>query len=281
MKKKLNLYIYIFLILITIILPFNVDAMSNPYKSYWQYIEGVKVSNCIYVAWDEAKKNTGQELPYWGLAGRKKDTSWLIKAQKDGFEIGNTARANSIAVYEGHVAYVTSVSEDGKYMYTNQGGVFKREVDEETGEVTITPKNGTGTAYNYKVSAKVGPKSWGSSELFGFIYLDIAPGFVPTTTQAVKESSAPSTSKTTTKEIKTEEVEVTTSTKSITNKITTSKLTEEEHDDILKEINKGKEELNNYNGLFKILILLILAILLLTTYFYKNKTDNVKKTKRH
>lgn len=268
--------LYFVFIIVALIIPYNVAAKKNPYRSYWQNIEGTRVSNCIYVAWDEAKRNTGVELPYWGLAGRKEETSWLPKAEKAGFEIGKEARANSIAVYEGHVVYVLSVSNDGKTMITNQGGVFSRKVDKETGEVTITPKNGTGTVFNYKVSAKVGPKSWSDLELFGFIYLDVVPGFVPTTTVAgesiptsptkeISEYTTKSTSsKTTTSSRTTEKIEV-----SITSTTEFAQV-----DDILTKINDNKDKISVFKGICVMLSLLILALLLLTTYIYKIKDNN-------
>ncbi len=269
--KKIMSSVLFLVMILTILIPFNVEAKNNPYRRYWQYIEGTRVSNCIYVAWDEAKRNTGLELPYWGLAGRKEETSWLPKAEKAGFEIGKEARANSIAVYEGHVAYVLSVSKDGKTMITNQGGVYSRKVDKETGEVTIEPKNGTGTVFNYKVSAKVGPKSWSGLELFGFIYLDVVPGFVPTTTVAGESIPTSPTSKISNYIPKSTK---TTSSKETTEKIIISITTthkQKNEESILDKINDSKEKISFYKAVCSMLALLILGLLLVTTYIYKNK----------
>ena len=270
MKKGL-----VFLIIISFF-PMLVLAKENPYKSYWQYIEGTKVSNCIYIAWDEAKRNTGLELPYWGLAGRKEETSWIPKALADGFIVGKVARPNSIAVYSGHVAYVLSVSKDGKKMVTNQGGLFNRIVDEETGEVTIEPRNETGTVFNYTVSARVGPNSWSGLELFGFFYLDVVPGFVKTTTvagESIPTSSTKKISSYTTEKTITKELSSKTSSTTSLNSSTISKEEKGETTTTTKKLVK-EGKLDTYKTICSLLALIILALLLLTTYFYNNRKEN-------
>lgn len=259
------------LILLLIISPLYVEAKSNPYKSYWRIVDGTRVSNCIYVAWDEAKRHTGVELPYWGAAGRKEETSWLAKAKKAGYETGKVAKANSIAVYEGHVAYVLSVSKDGKYMYTNQGGIYSRKVNKETGETYIVPKNGTGTAFNYKVSAKVGPKSWGNLELFGFIYLEPIEGFMESTTTKVGDSIPDFCDFVTKTTISfPSPTEYITTTELITTRLTFERTTTPTTTGKMARIEiKKKKDLAFYESICSILALIILALLIITTYIYK------------
>jgi surface antigen len=82
-------------------------AAVNPYYGGW--------SNCAYGAWQLAHNLSGVNLPSWGYAG-----GWLYSAQASGYATGTAPDAGSIAVYTGHVAYVSAV--DGDMVYIMEGG---------------------------------------------------------------------------------------------------------------------------------------------------------------
>ena len=82
-------------------------SSDNPYYGGW--------SNCAYGAWQLAHDISGVNLPSWGYAG-----SWLYSAQASGYATGYAPAAGSIAVYTGHVAYVSAV--DGDMVYIMEGG---------------------------------------------------------------------------------------------------------------------------------------------------------------
>ena len=74
-------------------------------------------SNCVWTAWQAAHDYSGVSLPNLGWAG-----SWLYNAQANGYATGYGAAPGSVAVYSGHVAYVTQVSADGSAVYIVEGG---------------------------------------------------------------------------------------------------------------------------------------------------------------
>jgi surface antigen len=80
---------------------------DNPYYGGW--------SNCAYGAWQLAHNLSGVNLPSWGYAG-----NWLYSAQASGYATGSAPAAGSIAVYSGHVAYVSAV--EGDQVYIMEGG---------------------------------------------------------------------------------------------------------------------------------------------------------------
>ena len=80
---------------------------SNPYWGGW--------SNCTWGAWQLAYEIGGVALPGWGNAG-----SWVYGAQASGYATGSEPRANAIAVYSHHVAYVDSV--EGGAVHIQEGG---------------------------------------------------------------------------------------------------------------------------------------------------------------
>lgn len=82
-------------------------SADNPYYGGW--------SNCVYGAWQLAHDLSGVNLPSWGYAG-----TWLYSAQASGYATGYAPAAGSIAVYTGHVAYVSAV--DGDMVYIMEGG---------------------------------------------------------------------------------------------------------------------------------------------------------------
>lgn len=82
---------------------------ANPYSGGW--------SNCTYGAWEAVYENLGISLPNFGNASQ-----WVASAQANGYATGSTPRAGSVAVYYGHVAYVSAVSADGSSCYIIEGG---------------------------------------------------------------------------------------------------------------------------------------------------------------
>ena len=86
--------------------------------------------NCVWWAWEQWHL-LGYDLPLnWGNAA-----DWVVDAERTGLPVGTTPRTGSIAVFpradgvwaygaEGHVAFVTSVSDDGSTFnvtYQNYG----------------------------------------------------------------------------------------------------------------------------------------------------------------
>ena len=65
-----------------------------------------------------ANQAVGARLPAWGDA-----LNWFRRAQISGYPTGDTPKANSIQVLNGHVAYVSEVSEDGTMMYIKEGNI--------------------------------------------------------------------------------------------------------------------------------------------------------------
>lgn len=72
---------------------------SNPYSGGW--------SNCTYGAWQALYNARGISLPNLGNASQ-----WYYNASAAGYSVSGTPTAGGIAVYNGHVAYVDSVSGD-------------------------------------------------------------------------------------------------------------------------------------------------------------------------
>ena len=149
----------------TVLTAVPVSAASNPFPSS-QTISGITTVPCTYYAWQQAYDRLGVALPNWGNA-----INWLDRAASAGYSTGNTARANSIAVWRstahsyGHVSYVTAVN--GSKMTVNEGGMTSNG----------GAANGTGIIVGNNVSSVVGTaKGNGStSVLLGFIYLTEAP----------------------------------------------------------------------------------------------------------
>lgn len=106
---------------------------SNPYWGGW--------SNCTWGAWQLAYDIGGVALPGWGNAG-----TWVGSAQASGYATGTEPRANAIAVYTNHVAYVDSV--EGGSVHIQEGGYL-----------------------GHYMSRWVAPYTDGSQALIGYIYL--------------------------------------------------------------------------------------------------------------
>ena len=81
----------------------------NPYYGGW--------GNCTWGCWQLVYDTLGIALPGWGMAG-----AWIQYAQRDGYATGYVPAVYSIAVYEGHVAFVTEIGDgqiyikEGNYM---------------------------------------------------------------------------------------------------------------------------------------------------------------------
>ncbi|MEE3486496.1 MAG: CHAP domain-containing protein [Bulleidia sp.] len=81
---------------------------GNPYYGGWQ--------NCTWSAWQLVYESTGISLPRWGDAGE-----WAYNAASMGYTVSGIPAPNTIAVWSGHVGYVTAVSEDGQAVYIKEG----------------------------------------------------------------------------------------------------------------------------------------------------------------
>ena len=86
---------------------------------YNPYSDGY--SNCTWTAWQLAYEYTDIALPGWGWA-----SSWYDGAANDGYTVSRIPEPNCIAVYNGHVAFVADVSDDGQSVYIKEGGYLGR-----------------------------------------------------------------------------------------------------------------------------------------------------------
>lgn len=125
----------------------GVNAQNNPYPGSW--------NNCTWSCWELVKSATGIEMPSWGNA-----REWYGNAKAQGWAVGSTPAAGSVAVYDNHVVYVSSY-DGGDKMYVQEGGYL-------------------GTYHEGYVPAWTGRGT--SLPLIGFIYLTSAPGEVSYTT---------------------------------------------------------------------------------------------------
>lgn len=118
----------------------GVNAQNNPYPGSW--------NNCTWSCWELVKSATGIELPAWGNA-----REWYGNAKAQGWAVGSTPAAGSVAVYDNHVVYVASY-DGGDQMYVQEGGYLG------------TYHEGYQSAFG----------SVHSRPLLGFIYLTSTPG---------------------------------------------------------------------------------------------------------
>ena len=114
----------------------EIPAAANPYTGGW--------SNCTWGTWQLVYEATGIALPGWHNAG-----GWLLEASEAGYAIGTEPRANSIAVWSWHVAYVTDFNGNDS-MYIKEGGYLG--------------------GYNEEWCPAYGTR-W-NQQLLGFIYMD-------------------------------------------------------------------------------------------------------------
>ena len=190
-----NKYLLLIVLCLWLLIPQSGWAVSNPYPKTQNGVDNYNVPTipCTYVAWEQAYERMGVALPAWGNA-----VNWFQKARTTGYSVGNTPKANSIAVYSGgccgHVAYVISVDEANERMYIIQGGTYHFTTD-ENGNDQITAANGTGISegyYGYKIG-----EAYGGRYLTGFIYLDNIPqnNTVPSTPSSSSSNTTPNTKK--------------------------------------------------------------------------------------
>lgn len=174
MKKKS--YLKKVLVVLTLFLfgVLKVNAATNPYKPTSRF-----GPNCTWHAWDETYKRLGIALPGWGNAN-----TWYDYAKRAGFEVGQTPRAHSIAVWEwdkyGHVAYVDEVK--GNTIYTYEAGNYC--IDTENEEYRTCIENGVSEETDRACAEKYGKKRGCPrdatymnvpGDLIGYIYLDHVP----------------------------------------------------------------------------------------------------------
>lgn len=168
MKKTLKRSICFFFALclciglVSMALPLSASAAGNPYP-YTQTVGGVVTRPCTWYAWQCAYERLGIALPKWGDA-----INWLSGARNSGYQTGNTAAVNSIAVYSepshsyGHVAYVTAVNGN------------EMTVD-EAGRTDKVANNGIANGQPSRAIVGQGRGHGFSSTLLGFIYLKGSP----------------------------------------------------------------------------------------------------------
>ena len=174
---------FLILLFIISIFTFSVSAATNVYPQY-QTINGVTMVRCTYYAWQQVYDKLGVAMPNFGDA-----KNWLDSAKRNGYSTGNTAKANSVAVYQGgtygHVAFVTNVN--GDKMTINEGGMFNAS---GTGAL-----NGTGIRTGATVNSVVGMKkdSYSSSVLIGFIYFNSSSSEGATNNVIVKNDTSKNT----------------------------------------------------------------------------------------
>ena len=161
MKKRTKKIISLLLcIVISGCFSLQVIAATNPYGKY-QTIGGVTTVRCTWYAWEQAYSNTGAIMPNFGNA-----KNWYTSAQNNGFKVGSTPKAKSIAVWTdsgyGHVGYVVSVN--GSKITVNEGGML---------DTNGNAYNGTGILNGSVCNSAVGSKksNYSSKILVGYIYL--------------------------------------------------------------------------------------------------------------
>lgn len=156
----------------------TVSAAKNPYKEYSSFGK-----NCTWFAWDQVYKRLGIALPGWHDA-----QDWYADAQKSGYEVGQTPRANSIVVWKwdkyGHVAFVEKVVGDKIYIWdSNVCYDYEIENQEEYDECLLNSvSESTDRACSDKY-VKYIPKGceypatyWQvPGDLIGYVYLDKIP----------------------------------------------------------------------------------------------------------
>lgn len=135
------------------IVPFNLKVaaanfQSEAYTGSVNPLLGFK-GQCTWYAWGRAYEVTGIALPCKNDAG-----TWLSVARENGFTTSeDVPRANSIAVWERHVAFVESVS----------GNIVNiSEANWQDGTPDGTPKDITAEEMKYR----------SGQQLLGYIYLD-------------------------------------------------------------------------------------------------------------
>lgn len=146
--KKLLCVVLIFAMLSSALTIIS-SAASNPYPIN-NYNSSGEWSNCTWSVWKLVYDNLGIALPAWGNAG-----SWYSNAQKSGYRVGSTPQVNSIICYDGHVAFVTSVSSDGSKVYIKEGGYG------------YDPNKG----YHEGYTNAYGSREYTGQTIYGYIYL--------------------------------------------------------------------------------------------------------------
>lgn len=169
MKKINHLLLAIFIIVIS---TYNVSAATNPYKQTGPY-----GTNCTWYAWKMAYEKAKVTLPGWGNAKQ-----WYSDAQKSGYKVGTTPKANSIVVWGGwtsygHVGYVESVEGNTLNVWDSTGPCID-ETDPEyiqcransysEDDDKICKEKAKRTYCKYTIS----PDEYG---ITGYIYLDYTP----------------------------------------------------------------------------------------------------------
>lgn len=189
MKKKKNLKVLLIVSILFLFGTIKVNAATNPYKPTSRF-----GPNCTWHAWDETYKRLGIALPGWGNAN-----TWYDYAKRAGFEVGQTPRAHSIAVWEwdkyGHVAYVDEVK--GNTIYTYEAGNECIDYDDEEYKTCIA--NGVSEETDKACAEKYGKKRGCPrdatymnvpGDLIGYIYLDHVPSRpVSSTPKTIKKSN--------------------------------------------------------------------------------------------
>lgn len=154
MNKRKYFVCTLLMIVITLVSSIGVTAATNPYGE-WQTINGVTMRRCTWYAWKLAYERTGVSMPGFGNAAQ-----WYDNARNAGYDVGEVARPNSIAVWTGapngwgHVGFVESVNNGT--MHILEGG----RSDCAGGIGSINLPTVVGSKRNY-----------GTQTLKGYIYL--------------------------------------------------------------------------------------------------------------
>lgn len=117
---------------------------------------------CTWYAWGRANEVTGKDVPCRGDA-----RTWYSTARNNGYSVGSTPRANSIAVWSngtyGHVAYVESVNGDTVTITESNWDkvTYSKQYTIDDG---IKYYSGYKNLTNYQMSVRCGT-------LLGYIYL--------------------------------------------------------------------------------------------------------------
>ena len=140
-------------------------STNNPFAQSSLY------GQCTWYAYGRALELTGKSLPCRGNAG-----TWYSVAESNGWSVGSTPRANSIAVFStysgyGHVAYVEAVNGSTVTLSEANNGVYGNTTDQTQSSLAagITYYSGSHDFTTSQLQNRYTGTYW--EKLIGYIYL--------------------------------------------------------------------------------------------------------------
>lgn len=189
MKKEKCSLLILFLFFLLFADTTYIAAATNPYNATSSY-----GTNCTWYAWNMAYEKGGVTLPGWGSA-----KNWYSDAQKSGYSVGSTPKANSIVVWGdwtqyGHVGYVERVEGTTLHLWDSAHSCFDNNpefqaciansVSVETDKACYPLRKSIACEYDLSKS---------NYTVTGYIYLNVAPQ--KSTSSSKPTNSTPTTPK--------------------------------------------------------------------------------------